>query len=206
MTHEPDAIPPYPAIPVRPLEGDEQFQGTVGQGATVLDYWRWAASDLIGNVSRGVLAEYLVALAVGSTTVPRDPWAPYDVVDPAGVTIEVKSAAYLQAWDQRALSRISFLVKPTASPIVVVGETPVVSRRSRVWVFALLHHIDQETLNPLDLGQWSFWVVPTIWLDARERSQHSIGLLALNASPFGEAVTFAELASTITQVSNLEEV
>ncbi|MGC4174691.1 hypothetical protein [Demequina sp.] len=152
-----------------------------------------------------MLAEYLVALAVGSTTVPRDPWAPYDVVDPAGVTIEVKSAAYLQAWDQRALSRINFLVRPTASPTVVLGETPVVSRRSQVWVFALLHHLDQGTLNPLDLTQWSFWVVPTSWLNARERSQHSIGVAALIGSPFGEAVTFAELASTITRVSKLEE-
>ncbi|MCR6711425.1 MAG: hypothetical protein NVV57_01475 [Demequina sp.] len=170
----------------------------------MLDYWRWANSDLIGNVSRGVLAEYLVALAVGATSSPRDPWAAYDVVDPNGITIEVKSAAYLQAWDQRALSKITFLVKPTASPVVVLGETPVVSRRSHVWVFALLHHTDQETLDPLDLTQWTFWVVPTPWLDARERSQHSIGLLSLKASPFGAPVTFGALASTITSVARSE--
>lgn len=203
MDPEPDSAPLYPAIPIRPLSGDEPLAGATNTYATVVDYWRWANSDLIGNVSRGVLAEYFVALAVGATALPRDPWAAYDVVDPQGVTIEVKSAAYLQAWDQRALSKISFLVRATANPTVVLGERPLVSRRSHVWVLALLHHVDQATLNPLDLAQWSFWVIPTSWLNARERSQHSIALASVRASPFGEPVSFDALATTIAMVAEV---
>ena len=41
-----------------PKTGGENITGT---GATILDYWRWADSDLVANSSRGVLAEFLVA-------------------------------------------------------------------------------------------------------------------------------------------------
>ena len=46
--------------------GDEQIHHS-GQpiGSTVGDYWQWACSDLLMNTERGVLAEYLVALALG---------------------------------------------------------------------------------------------------------------------------------------------
>mgnify|MGYP001442432956 CR=1 FL=1 len=191
----------YPAVKPVTLTGEEAFTGMTSRRATVLNYWRWANSDLVGNVSRGILAEYLVALAVQATDEPRDPWAAFDVVTPSGITIEVKSAAYIQAWDQRALSRISFLTRATEDPILTPGVTPVVSRRSQVWVFALLHHSEQETLNPLDVSQWTFWVVPTPWLNARERSQHSITLTSLKASPYGVPVDFDHLAEAIAQVA-----
>jgi len=45
-----------------PLTGQEPFDGL---DATVLDFWRWAMSDLRVNNVRGYLAEFLVAKAVG---------------------------------------------------------------------------------------------------------------------------------------------
>ena len=30
----------------------------------LLSFWKWSASDLVGNVMRGILAEYIVASAV----------------------------------------------------------------------------------------------------------------------------------------------
>jgi hypothetical protein len=47
--------------PPQALEGTDRFAGA---DATVLDYWRWAFSDLRDNTQRGVLAEFLVALAL----------------------------------------------------------------------------------------------------------------------------------------------
>jgi hypothetical protein len=44
-----------------------------------------------------VLAEFLVASAVGATNRPREPGAESDVLHPTGIGIEVKSAAYIQA-------------------------------------------------------------------------------------------------------------
>lgn len=46
------------------LGGDEPFAGL---DASVRDFWAWGFSDLRANVVRGVLAEYLVARAVGAT-------------------------------------------------------------------------------------------------------------------------------------------
>jgi hypothetical protein len=202
MTNE-EAAWAYPRIVPRVLHGDEPFTGSDAMAeATVVDFWRWANSDLLGNVSRGVLAEYIVALAVDSTSVPRDPWGEFDVVEPTGITIEVKSAAYIQAWDQAQLSRISFSTRAT-HPLTVHSVSEYTrQRRSDVWVFALLHHSEQSTINPLDLTQWCFWVVPTSWLDARTRSQHSITIPSLEASPYGTRVSFAELARSVRSIAN----
>ena len=78
-----------------------------GTDATVVDFWRFALSNLWMNNARGYLAEFLVAKAVGSTGL-RIEWDPYDVLAPNGTTIEVKTSAYLQAWDQYKLSMIQF--------------------------------------------------------------------------------------------------
>ena len=44
-------------------------------------------------------------------------------------------------------------------------------RQAEVYVFALLAHQHGATLDPLDVAQWEFFVVPTVTLDRRERSQ-----------------------------------
>lgn len=191
----------YPAIPITQLYGDEHLtDGASPLDVTVLDFWRWSSSDLVGNVSRGVLAEYLVARAVGATDAPRDPWAPYDVITPEGIKVEVKSAAYIQAWNQRAPSKISFMVRATRSMTGDPVRDAEPFRRSDVWVLSLLHHVDQATLNPLDVSQWCFFVVPTWFLDQRVRSQHSITLASLEASPFGTRHSWRELAGAIAEV------
>ena len=44
--------------------GSEEFVGS-SEGHSLLNYWQWAYSDLVGNTERGVLAEFIVALACG---------------------------------------------------------------------------------------------------------------------------------------------
>lgn len=49
-------------------------------GHTLFDFWRWAYSDIISNAYRGVLAEYIVAIALGiSEEGIRILWEPYDL-------------------------------------------------------------------------------------------------------------------------------
>ena len=50
-----------PIIPTR-YTGDEPLP----LGVSLLDFWQWLGSDLVSNAFRGLLAEYLVALAVGA--------------------------------------------------------------------------------------------------------------------------------------------
>jgi hypothetical protein len=79
---------------VVPLNGSERFTGL---DATVADFWRWAFSDLRNNTTRGILAEFLVARAVGDDRGPRAGWDSFDVQAPDETRIEVKSSAFLQS-------------------------------------------------------------------------------------------------------------
>ena len=47
-------------------------------------------------------------------------------------------------------------------------------RQSDVYVFALLKHKDKQTVDPLNVKQWDFHVVPTKALDNYDRSEVSI--------------------------------
>src|ERR1700733_10963361 len=79
---------------------------------TLLDFWKWSVSDILSNATRGRLAEFIVAMAVNiDITQVRDEWGAFDLITPNGIKLEIKSAAYLQSWFQRALSTISFSTK-----------------------------------------------------------------------------------------------
>jgi hypothetical protein len=179
--------------------GDESFRSSSNTlPFNALDFWRWSASDLVSNTTRGRLAEFIVAKAVGiSTDGVRDEWAPYDLHTDNGIRIEVKSAAYLQAWPQKQLSSISFIVTKSRTWDPETAELSTLPNRcSDVYVFALLKHEDKVTLDPMNLDQWRFYVLPTRVLNERTRSQHSITLASLNklnAGPFG----FFELATAV---------
>ncbi|MFI8438959.1 hypothetical protein ACIGJO_35590 [Streptomyces sp. NPDC079020] len=150
---------------------------TVGR---LTDFWSWACSDLANNTMRGVLAEYLVATALGAATGTRTEWDTVDIRTPEKWRIEVKSTAYLQSWAQSQPSKVSFGIAPASGWDAQTGATSAeVLRRSDVYVFCLLHHQDKQTLDPLDLDQWTFYVLPTRVLDERCRIQKTIRLSSL---------------------------
>ncbi|MFI1964625.1 hypothetical protein ACH429_10970 [Streptomyces pathocidini] len=157
-----------------PIQANGETVGRLG------DFWSWACSDLANNTMRGVLAEYLVATALGAATGTRTEWDTVDLRTPEQWRIEVKSTAYLQSWAQSALSKISFDISPASGWDAQTGTTSAeVLRRSDVYVFCLLHHQDKQTLDPLDLDQWTFYVLPTRVLDERCPSQKTIRLSSL---------------------------
>jgi hypothetical protein len=174
-------------------------------GTTLIDFWRWSMSDLVANTARGVLAEFIVAKALEARTdKPRKNWGSWDLVSRSGTQVEVKSAAYLQSWAQRRLSVIQFVVPKTREWDAATGQTEEVARRhATVYVFALLAHQDKATVDPLDLSQWRFWVVPTRLLDERTRSHHSITLSSLRDLA-GEPVTFRQLADAVERAERSE--
>jgi hypothetical protein len=164
----------------------------------LLSFWRWSASDLVSNATRGIVAEYIVARALGlAQSGVRDEWATFDLETASGIKVEVKSAAYVQSWHQKQLSSIAFLTPKTRA---WNADTNIWSRESKrhadVYVFALLAHTDKATIDPLNLAQWRFYVLPTTVIDARKRSQHSITLKSLEGLCSG-AVTYADLPKTV---------
>lgn len=164
--------------------GSEAFHAA-GQplGFDVLDFWRWSSSNLAGNALRGVLAEYLVARALNLTTGCRVEWDACDFRTPEGTAIEVKSAAYVQSWAQTRPSRIVFGIQPTYGWDAATNTSSAERRRTaHVYVFCLLHHGDRDSLDPLNVQQWRFYVLLTRILDQKIPLQKTLslsGLLAL---------------------------
>jgi hypothetical protein len=182
--------------------GDEPFISEGLQtGCTLLEFWRWSVSDLISNATRGRLAEFIVAKALGiSTSTPRDEWAAYDLVTPAGVKVEVKSAAYLQSWAHKDYSAIRFGTPKTRAWDPDSNQlAPDVKHQADVYVFALLAHKNKSTLDPMNLDQWVFYVLPTTALSARTRSQQSISLATLETLS-GPPEKYDRLASRVDQI------
>ena len=167
--------------------GDEPFHtGGVSCDATLLDYWRWSRSDLLNNVERGVLAEFLIARALDVTHQPREEWAGYDLRTRSGVTVEVKSASYVQAWHQQRPSAIQFDIAPRQQvwdPATnTTREFPQPRRPAEVYVFCVLGRDDlTDRPDPLDVRQWAFYVLGRAFLDRERPAQQKIGLNALRS-------------------------
>ncbi|MBB3036606.1 hypothetical protein [Hoyosella altamirensis] len=191
-----------PRITVIPKTGSEPItiEGS-SIGATVSDFWSWSCSDLVSNRLRGVLAEYIVGLALGCVTDQvRTEWDAADLRLPDGTLIEVKSAAYIQSWQQTQHSAVSFNISPTtgwdATTNTVSEER---KRQADVYVFCLLKHRDKQTVNPLEVNQWDFYVMPTEQINERLGEQRTVSLsrlLSLNPA----TASFATLPETLHHV------
>ena len=162
---------------------------------SLLGFWQWSTSDLVSNVTRGRLAEFIVATSLGvDTGGVRSEWDAFDLVMSSGLKIEVKSAAVVQSWHQNRLSPILWRVPRTRA-----SES---RRQADVYVFALLRHEDKNSIDPMNLGQWCFFVLPTRLLDERTRSQHSITLTSLRV--LSESVTYFGLPKAVQDAGELQ--
>lgn len=174
--------------PVKLRSGDEPFQG---MDATVREFWAWATSDLRDDTTRGILAEFIVAKALGvPTDTPRISWSNFDLTTPSDVSVEVKSSAYLQSWEQKKLSQIRFGGLSARTWDAKTGYGKEREVRAQVFVFALQTCQDPEKYNALDIGQWEFYV------DSGEavckRGSRSVGLPTLDRFAEGP-FTYSEL-------------
>jgi hypothetical protein len=134
----------------------------------------------LSNTLRGRLAEFIVATALGRADGIRQEWDDVDLRLADGTSVEVKSAAYVQSWEQHEPSKIRFDIAPTLGWDAETNVTSdEVERRATVYVFCLLGAPDRLDVDPLDLGQWRFFVLPTRVLDDRVPAQKKIGLAPL---------------------------
>jgi hypothetical protein len=195
---------PFPSIRATRKQGDEPFHAAgTPLAATLLSFWQWSTSNLLDNTVRGVLAEFLVAQALGCAGGVRQEWTAYDLTSPSGVKVEVKSAAYLQSWSQKQPSVIRFSVSEAFgwdSETNLTPSTP--GRAADVYVFCLLAHADQENIDPLDVSQWRFYVVPTARLNSELGTQRSIGLSTLENRLQARPIKYEELVAAVAAAAN----
>jgi hypothetical protein len=167
----------------------------------VSGFWRWAFSDLLQNTTRGILAEYIVAVLLGIDDKPRNPWESFDLHLRDGRKVEIKTISYLQAWAQQKLSipRVVLVPKRFWDPDTnVMEKTP--SLNSDLYI--ICHFISKEhsTANPLDMDQWRFFVLEKKQVEAILKKGKSATLETfrdMGVNPL-EA---SELASEVTRLN-----
>ena len=191
------------AIKATPKTGVEKisFENTETK-YSLLNFWQWSVSDILSNATRGRFAEFIVGTAIDLDVKNlRDEWDAYDLTTNNGIKIEIKSASYIQSWRQFDYSPISFSIKPAkhwdAENGMSRGEA---KRHADIYVFCLLKHKEQETIDPLKMEQWDFYVVPTYKLDNYTRSKSSITLNSLHK--LVEAISYPELKEKIYEKYN----
>ena len=163
----------YPSIIPTRLSGSEPITTETGkQVSDLTSFWSWAYSNVMDNAERGTLAEYLVACALGVNDNVRVNWDKYDLLSPEGIAVEVKSSGYLQSWDREKLSALSFGIQPTFGWDSTTNRySQELVRQSDIYVFCVHKHTDQDTVNPLDIAQWDFYLLPTRILNEQSGAQ-----------------------------------
>lgn len=160
-------------------------------------FWEWAYDDLLTNTTRGVLAEYIVATAIGIRDTKRVEWDQYDL-EIGDIKVEVKSAAYVQTWKQAQLSKIVFGIRPAKGWDARTDTSATSAQRSAdVYVFCLLQGEDRDRINPLDVQQWTFYVLSRHELDRHVPGQKAIGLAPLIAKFGPRECTYYDLKDAI---------
>lgn len=184
------------------LDGEEPFNVGGERSLKLLDYWRWSGSELLGNTTRGILAEFLVAAALGLHKRPRAEWGGYDLRMESGTTIEVKSSAYVQSWKQEKYFPIKFTIAPRFwSWDPETGKSTggnVKQRWADMYVFCVFTK-KEPPFNPLDTAAWDFYVLPTKVLDQECSEQKTIRLSSLEKLSPCECC-YADLKKTISDI------
>ena len=141
-------------------------------------FLRWHTGPLLEKHNRQAYAEWLVQRALRLKPGPyRAAEAVLDVGEP-GLTLAVRSAAYLQGGEREPTHAIQFTLEP---------------RHVSAWLFCLLAEQDPERVDPRDVSQWRFWLVPSKTLHAGRRS---IGLQVLQRA-HGEGVGYDQLPARL---------
>lgn len=196
------------------MSGSEHFQ-LQGKacGETVKDFWAWSRSRLLADGPRGDLAEFIVNTALGlDTKNAKRGWGECDIVY-RDIRIEIKCSSLLQAWEHPKKPRPVFSIAKTQNCDIEETETGYryigrdglpPQRRSEIYVFCLFSNTDRSTANPLDLDQWSFYIVPTCIINQRCQEQRSISIGKIEKLGYG--VTFYhEIKPTVDAMIDSQE-
>jgi len=174
-------------------------------GFKLLDFWQWSVSDLLSNITRGRLAEFIVATALRvDLKEPRDEWLSYDLLTPDGIKVEVKSAAFIQSWEQKKISTAIFSAKQTKywnSQLNSFDTT--IKFQADIYVCCLLKHLDRLTIDPLNLDQWEFYILSA--RDMYNFNKRKVTLTLKSLKKITTAVGYDKIRSSVIDTYNGEK-
>ena len=169
-----------------------------GKERDLRGFLEWAYGDLLSNTIRPLVAEWLVAKALGQASQCRVEWASYDIKH-GDLRIEVKSAAYLQTWhnSESRPSVLSFDIAPRSESWDEVKNVyrPLNARAANVYVFCVFETRHREQADPLDVVQWSFFVLSSRILDEQFGKQKTVRLSRI--TPLAQRVSYSDLPEAI---------
>ena len=176
------------------LTGQESLlSGELKLEASTLDFWQWGFSNLRFNDVRGVFAEWLVGKLLGIPLTVRSSWDEYDLETPQCVKIEVKAAAYLQAWPQKQPSRIQFNRLKGRTWRSESGYAMTAKCNADLYVFCIQIERDPESWNALDVSQWRFYLLTKERVETIGCRSIGLGTLAKHAQEM-KADEFVQVA------------
>jgi hypothetical protein len=184
------------------LEFSQKFKNfpEILETRSVSDFWRWAFSDLLQNTTRGVLAEYMVAVLLGVDNKPRNPWESFDIELPDGRRVEVKTMSHLQAWGQKQLSVPRVVLSPKRFFEPETGRMESVpSLNADLYIICYFTAVEHSTANTMDIEQWRFFVLTRIQVESILRKTKSVSLKMLEAMKI-KKLEAAELTATIASL------
>jgi hypothetical protein len=191
--------------------GDRVSGGVDLSGSSLLDFWRWAFSDLCDDDVKGIFAEWLVVKLLGIPQVRRISWANSDLMTPEGVRIEIKGSAFWQSWklvgeDGLALveparpacdeSKVRFGGLRARDAVNLPKRSDLKEFKADVYVFAFQKERDPALWNAMDLSQWEFYVCTRTELATFAEDSVSLRKLRSHVG----SVSASELASRVRTI------
>lgn len=166
---------------------------------TAGDFWAWAYSNILTNITRGLFAEFLVGTALGIVEGTRTEWDSYDL-SYGEATIEVKSSAYLQSWAQDKPSKIGWSISPSTYRYDEMDENQDDQELpADCYVFCV--YTEKQDRNPaivLDSEKWRFYVVTTTVIREKLWHQKTVAESSI-ASLVGEPVRYSHLRERVDE-------
>lgn len=158
----------------------------------------WAFGNLLDNATRGKVAEFVVAKALGVAEGHRVEWDAADIWY-GNKAVEVKSSAYVQSWKQTKPSTIRFDIGQRRYPWDARTNTMRTlsepARGADLYIFCVLAEKDEAKADPLQTDQWRFYVVAREAIDQRLGDQKTAGLSTIAA--LADEIGFESLKPTV---------
>lgn len=177
---------------------------------TLVDFWRWAFSDLVTNEMRGVFAEFIVGHALGVLGAPRESWGAWDLTYESA-KIEVKATGDVQAWAPtgRPPKPTWGIGKRRGWDATTGTYAPAPIRSADLYVLCHWQGRDASPLSPALLELWNFYVVSTKILNDKHNDRGNLSMTQLNLLlQVGDATpaSYSTLRNVINQMLPAESI
>jgi hypothetical protein len=188
------------------LTGNAQFNANT----TLLDFWRWAFSDLCDDDIKGIFAEWMVIKLLGLQRTRRISWADSDIILEDDTRIEVKATAVWQSWKlldeygkRRIVSpailnpnQIRFCGLKARTAVLHPRPSEASQFKSKFYIFCFHSQLDPAAWDAWNLANWEFYMMSKTELTELKIGR-SISLRTLrNCRPPMSAARFQEYAKS----------